>query len=67
MVGGGAGWRKLWLEKGRGWRAWHGWRAGRWLEGSSYLIPDALIVGGRTPCFAEVYNIPVRLFTCPDV
>ena len=31
-----------------------GWRAGGWLEGSTYLIPDVLLVGGRTPCFAKV-------------
>ena len=31
-----------------------GWGAGGGLEGSSYLLPDVLIVGGQTPCFAEV-------------
>ena len=44
------GWRKIFGAGVVG----RGWRAGGWLEGSSYLIPDVVIVGGRMPCFAEV-------------
>ena len=57
MAGGlGSGWRKVWGEEG-GFGAGvvgRGWRAGGLLEGSSHLIPDILIVGGRTPYIAEV-------------
>ena len=47
-----------WCWKGRGVEGarcgWGDVMAGGWLEGSSYLLPDVVIVGGQTPCFAEV-------------
>ena len=50
VAGEKCGARRVWVERVVG----RGWRVGGWLEGSSSLILGVLIVGGRTPCFAEV-------------
>ena len=63
VAGGGRGWRKVWLERvwlemvwlERVWLEGYGWRVvlGRYRV-IQFRIADVLIVGGRTPCFAEV-------------